>query len=304
VPYQYRPVLKLIRSDRPRLLIADEVGVGKTIEAGLIIKELRARMDLASVLIICPKPLVAERKWFIEMKRFDEHFTELDGRLLRHCLQETNLEGEWPEQYAKAILPFSLFDSDLLFPPSPGRTRARPTLLSLDPPPKFDLVIVDEAHHIRNPETFLNQGVRYFCDNADAVIFLTATPVQLGSEDLYTLLNVLRPDLVIDRASFDQMAAPTRLLIAMNEAGQQAAISNTRLSESRCHFLSGEEDPPLRSDNSRKLTSQVTKPACGCADNELPEVRMGERAARPRGRWTARAPEKPSEHSAPNLKRS
>ena len=45
VPYQYRPVLKLIRSDRPRLLIADEVGVGKTIEAGLILKELRARMD-------------------------------------------------------------------------------------------------------------------------------------------------------------------------------------------------------------------------------------------------------------------
>src|SRR5205807_883469 len=44
VPYQYRPVLKLIRSDRPRLLIADEVGVGKTIEAGLIIKELMARM--------------------------------------------------------------------------------------------------------------------------------------------------------------------------------------------------------------------------------------------------------------------
>lgn len=210
VPYQYRPVLKLIRSDRPRLLIADEVGVGKTIEAGLIIKELRARMDLASVLIICPKPLVAERKWFIEMKRFDEYFTELDGRLLRHCLQETHLEGVWPEQYAKAILPFSLFDSDLLIPPSTSRGRARTTLLNLDPPPKFDLVIVDEAHHIRNPETFLHQGVRYFCDNAGAVLFLTATPVQLGSEDLYTLLNVLRPDLVIDRASFDQMAAPNR----------------------------------------------------------------------------------------------
>jgi SNF2 family DNA or RNA helicase len=210
VPYQYRPVLKLLRSDRPRLLIADEVGVGKTIEAGLIIKELCARMDLASVLIICPKPLVAERKWSIEMKRFDQHFTELDGRLLRHCLQETNLEGEWPEQYAKAILPFSLFDSDLLFPPPAGRARMIPALLSLDPPPKFDLVIVDEAHHIRNSETFLHQGVRYFCDNADAVLFLTATPVQLGSEDLYTLLSVLRPDLVIDHASFEQMAAPNR----------------------------------------------------------------------------------------------
>lgn len=210
VPYQYRPVLKLIRADRPRLLIADEVGVGKTIEAGLIIKELQARMELSSVLIICPKTLVAERKWFVEMKRFDEHFTALDGPQLRHCLNETHLEGEWPEQYAKVILPFSLFDSDLVFGRSDRGKKKDEGLLALDPPPKFDLVIVDEAHHIRNTETYLHQGVRYFCDNAQAVLFLTATPVQLGSEDLYTLLNVLRGDLIIDHASFDQMAAPNR----------------------------------------------------------------------------------------------
>ena len=210
VPYQYRPVLKLIRSDRPRLLIADEVGVGKTIEAGLIIKELRARTDLSSVLIICPKALVAERKWYLEMRRFDEQFTALDGRLLRHCLNETQLEGEWPEQYSKAILPFSLFDSDLVLGRPSDRGRMGTGLLKLDPPPKFDLVIVDEAHHIRNSETFLHQGVRYFCDNAEAVLFLSATPVQLGSEDLYTLLNVLRPDLVIDPSSFAQMAEPNR----------------------------------------------------------------------------------------------
>ncbi|MDP2105135.1 MAG: SNF2-related protein, partial [Desulfobulbaceae bacterium] len=192
VPYQYRPVLKLIRADRPRLLIADEVGVGKTIEAGLIIKELKARMDLSSVLIICPKALVAERKWFLEMKRFDEHFTAFDGQLLRHCLRETHLEGEWPEQYARTIIPFSLFDSDLLFGRD-GRGRIKEQgLLKLDPPPKFDLVIVDEAHHLRNSATYLHQAVRYFCDNADAVVFMTATPVQLGSQDLYTLLNVLR----------------------------------------------------------------------------------------------------------------
>jgi len=210
VPYQYRPVLKLIRADRPRLLIADEVGVGKTIEAGLIIKELRARMDISSILIICPKALVAERKWYVEMKRFDEQFTALNGSLLRHCLKETHLGEEWPEQYSKAILPFSLFDSNLVFGKSGRSNKKGQGLLSLDPPPKFDLVIVDEAHHIRNSETFLHQGVRYFCDNAQAVLLLTATPVQLGSEDLYTLLNVLRPDLVIDHASFEQMAEPNQ----------------------------------------------------------------------------------------------
>lgn len=223
VPYQYRPVLKLVRADRPRLLIADEVGVGKTIEAGLIIKELRARIDIESILVICPKALVAERKWFNELKRFDEYFTALDGPLLRHCLRETHLEGEWPEQYDKAIVPFSLFDSDLIFG-SAGRGKRRDTgLLSLDPPPKFDLVIVDEAHHIRNTETFLHQGIRYFCDNAEAVLLLTATPVQLGSEDLFTLLNVLRPDLVIDHASFDQMAEPNRYINTAVEHCRAAA---------------------------------------------------------------------------------
>jgi SNF2 family DNA or RNA helicase len=119
VPYQYRPVLKLIRADRPRLLIADEVGVGKTIEAGLILKELKARMDIRSVLIICPKALVSEHKWRNEMKRFDEDFEELDGAKLRFCLHETDLEGQWPRKNSYAILPFSLFNyAEYHSPPS------------------------------------------------------------------------------------------------------------------------------------------------------------------------------------------
>jgi ATP-dependent helicase HepA len=231
VPYQYRPVFKLIRADRPRLLIADEVGVGKTIEAGLILKELQARSDIKSVLVICPKALVAERKWELELKRFDEHFLPLDGSLLRHCIKETHLSGEWPVQYEKVILPTSLFDSDLLFGKS-GRGKARDVgLLELDPPPKFDLVIVDEAHHIRNSETFLHQAVRYFADNAEAVLFLSATPVQLGRDDLYTLLNVLRPDVIIDPASFNQMAEPNTFInraIAACRRGEESWTEEVR----------------------------------------------------------------------------
>lgn len=214
VPYQYRPVFKLITADRPRLLVADEVGVGKTIEAGLILKELQARSDIKSVLIICPKALVSERKWELEMKRFDESFVPLNGSLLRHCIKETHLSGEWPAQYEKAILSTSLFDNDLLFGKLPKGKSRDPGLLDLDPPPKFDLVIVDEAHHIRNSETFLHQAVRYFSDNAEAVVFLSATPVQLGRDDLFTLLNVLRPDLIIDPASFGQMAEPNQFINA------------------------------------------------------------------------------------------
>jgi ATP-dependent helicase HepA len=203
VPYQFRPVIKFIRSDRPRLLIADEVGVGKTIEAGLILRELQARKDVKSVLVLCPKALVTDRKWERDLRRFDERFTQLDSKTLRYCINETHLDGEWPQNHAKTILSFSAFSDETLF----GNAR-KLGLLKLDPPPRFDLVIVDEAHHLRNAETYVHKAVRYFTANADAVLFLTATPIQLGSDDLFVLLNLLRPDVIIDRETFRRMAEP------------------------------------------------------------------------------------------------
>jgi len=210
IPYQFRPVLKFIRSDRPRLLIADGVGVGKTIEAGLILRELQARREIQSVLIICPRPLVTERKWEKEMRRFDQQFTHLDGRTLRYCISEMDLEGAWPDRHQKAIMPYSLFNEVLLH----GQKRTK-GLLDLDPPPQFDLVIVDEAHHIRNQHTYAHKAVRFFCDHAEAAVFLTATPIQLGDHDLFVLLNALRPDFVLDEKSFQHIAAPNPFI---NEA--------------------------------------------------------------------------------------
>ena len=206
IPYQFRPVLKFIRSDRPRMLIADGVGVGKTVEAGLIVRELQARRDIDSILVVCPRPLVTERKWQIEMKRFDQQFTHLDGPTLRFCIREMDLDGVWPEQHKYVILPYSLLDETLLHG-APGRSD-RKGLLDLNPPPRFDLVIVDEAHHVRNPNTYTHQAVRFLCDHAEAAVFLTATPIQLGSHDLFVLLNMLRPDLIRDQQTFRHMAAP------------------------------------------------------------------------------------------------
>ena len=106
IPYQYRPVLRLLRADRPRLLIANEVGIGKTIEAGLILRELYARQELRRVLVVCSKAFIVEEKWQQEMCRFDEEFTPLDGAALRHCLKQTDLDGKSPERYARPILPY------------------------------------------------------------------------------------------------------------------------------------------------------------------------------------------------------
>ncbi len=212
IPHQFRPVLKFIRSDRPRLLIADGVGVGKTIEAGLILKELEARRNLDSVLIICPRPLVSERKWEAEMERFGEDFTALNGETFRYCINELKLEGAWPEKYKKAVIPYSLFDESNIF----GNSR-RPGLLAVDPP-KFDLVIVDEAHHIRNTATYAYKAVDRFCESAEAAVMLTATPVQLHQDDLFVLLNVLRPDLIIDKKTFYDMSEPNEFINAASAA--------------------------------------------------------------------------------------
>lgn len=216
VPYQFRPALKMIKADEPRILIADSVGVGKTIEAGLIIKELEARSELDNVVVICPKPLVSEKKWEEEMKKFDEDFTPLTGGALRQIISDTNRDEVWPARYNKVIIPYSIMDSRA-YEGDDGRHRQSVGLMDLDPAPHFDLVIIDEAHHIRNgsldkEKAYAYKCTKYFCDHADAVVMLTATPLQTGDDDLFTLLNVLRPDIVIDKATFNLMSKPNEFI--------------------------------------------------------------------------------------------
>lgn len=227
VPYQFRPALKLIKSDEPKILIADSVGVGKTIEAGLIIKELEARNDLDNILIICPKPLVSERKWELEMKRFDEDFIPLDGQELRQVISDTHRDEEWPARYSKAIIPYSILDSKI-YQGDDKKKGKEYCLLDLDPPPHFDLVIIDEAHHIRNgslekEKAFAYKCVRYFCEHADAVVMLTATPLQTSDDDLFTLLNLLRPDVVMDKEVFTMMSRPNEFIYRASHAVRGAA---------------------------------------------------------------------------------
>ena len=232
IPYQFRPVLRFIRAERPRLLIADGVGVGKTIEAGLILRELQARREIRSVLVICPRPLITEKKWLREFKRFGEDFIQLDGKTLRYCLDGMDSEGVWPERYQKCIVPYSLLTDELLDGAEKKKSKKK-GLLQLDPPPSFDLVIVDEAHHVRNSETQAHQVVRFFCEHAQAAVFLTATPIQTRSDDLYVLLNMLRPDLILDRESFASMTEPNpwinKAVLAMrrhDENWQQTALES------------------------------------------------------------------------------
>ncbi len=202
IPFQFKPLLRFLRADQPRLLIADEVGVGKTIEAGLILRELQARQELGNILIVCPKALVW--KWQEEMKRFDEDFHPLTAESLRDCLKETQQNGYWPSRYARSIVNIEL----LRHPNYINGTAYDWGFFELDTPPHFSFVIFDEAHYLRNQNTNSHQIAKFLCDTSEAVVFLTATPVHTGQEDLYSLLHLLRPDLLPDFGVFQQMIEP------------------------------------------------------------------------------------------------
>lgn len=201
LPHQFKPVLKYLESPANGLLIADEVGLGKTIEAGYILKELRARnrMTFRRVLVVCPAGL--RIKWMQELnRRFAESFDIADARKVRELVGKVERDGERVE--------FALIASYQTL-----RSKSvRDVVEGLGP---INLTIVDEAHHFRNPDTQthdLAEGLREISDN---MIFLSATPVQLGDQNLHALLRLLAPDFVGDYASFvGQLKANKKVLAA------------------------------------------------------------------------------------------
>ena len=175
-PYQFKPLLKFLESPRHRLLICDEVGLGKTIEAGLILLELKARQSLRLVLIVCPSNL--RPKWRLELRqRFGEDFRILQPADLRAFLDDYE---ENPERATlNGIVSLETIRVESI--------RRRLEELSVP----FDLVIFDEAHHLRNFGTSQREAALVATEPAQAVVMLTATPVHLGEENLFSLLNLL-----------------------------------------------------------------------------------------------------------------
>ncbi|MGX1565619.1 helicase-related protein [Streptomyces sp. NPDC055506] len=210
-PYQFRPVLKLMSSDRQRLLIADEVGLGKTIEAGLIWNELEQRTHLRRTpgrrggthfrgLVVCPAALVT--KWQNEMRdRFDRDLRVLDKDGMAK-LVELFRSGDTSEPFAGVV--------------SLERLRRAGQLDELaDLQPRFDLVIVDEAHYLRNASSRSHAAAALLADWADALIFLSATPLNLGNQDLYNLVHLLDEASFPEPKVFENQLEPNRHLNAV-----------------------------------------------------------------------------------------
>jgi SNF2 family DNA or RNA helicase len=204
--YQFKPVLKFLDSPVGRLLIADEVGLGKTIESMYIWKELQAREDARRLLIVCPAML--RDKWLTDIKnRFNFDATIIDAKHLLEATQSFLQRGNYqPFIYITSLegLRIKKWDEDI------KSTRAELARLLYDNQANtefsiFDLVIIDEAHYLRNPETANNKLAQLLRDASRHLVLLTATPIQIRSNNLYQLLKLLSPEDFFDLSTFERM---------------------------------------------------------------------------------------------------
>lgn len=212
-PYQFRPVVRLLETGSLRLLIADEVGLGKTIEAGLVWTELDARKLANRVLVVCPSMLVP--KWKAEMEnRFGFDLTELTKDGLDDLLDRFESDRVPPRLHLICSI---------------ERLRIWKGLERLaEIDPQFDLVIADEAHAFRNSGTKSNALGVLLSEWADALVFLSATPLNLGNDDLYNLLELLAPGEFDDRTVLEERLRPNAVLNAVSASLLDRSVPNER----------------------------------------------------------------------------
>ena len=161
----------------PRVLLADEVGLGKTIEAGLILSQQLLTGRAQRVLIMVPDALI--HQWLVEMlRRFNLHFSLYDHARLEEGHDDAPFETE-----QLVLAPYSLF----------AGSSARAMALEAD----WDMVVVDEAHHLhRGPgeEGALYGFVEALSASTKGLLLLTATPEQAGVEGHFERLRLLDPN--------------------------------------------------------------------------------------------------------------
>ena len=177
---------------QPRVLLADEVGLGKTIEAGLILHRLHLTGRAQRILILLPDSLV--HQWFVELwRRFNLLFSLFD---LERC---EAIEANQPN--ANPFLENQLILCSLSF------LVANPSRCQQALEAGWDLVVVDEAHHLRWAPEYPSPEyacVEQFARISKGLLLLTATPQQLGLQSHFARLRLLDPDRYADLGAFEQ----------------------------------------------------------------------------------------------------
>ena len=246
VPHQLYIADEVANRHAPRVLLADEVGLGKTIEAGLILHRLLLAGRAERALILVPDSLT--HQWLVELLR-------------RFSLQVTLLD----EQQSQAHGSENPFDSGQLILASQGWLFANPARQQQAHQSHFDMLIVDEAHHLDWSAEGGGPGyqcVEQLADDIDGLLLLTATPEQMGLESHFARLRLLDPERYHDLARFreeerhyTEVAAAIDALDALpGDAGTRAsvdAVADDRDSQALLATLTHPESDAAQQDAAR-----------------------------------------------------
>ena len=193
-PHQVRAFERLYAHWPPRLLIADEVGLGKTIQAGLLLRQAWLAGRAKRILILAPKAVL--RQWQIELReKFNLNWPIYDGRQLVWYASPARRGSD-----RRPVAPDAWHAEPVVIASSQLMRRRDRAQVLLDEAPPWDLVVLDEAHHARRraagsaqeggPNALLRlmQGLK---DRAAGLLLLTATPMQVHPIEVWDLLNLL-----------------------------------------------------------------------------------------------------------------
>lgn len=246
IPHQLNIAHDVGRRHAPRVLLADEVGLGKTIEAGMILHQQLLAGSAERVLIVVPETL--QHQWLVEMlRRFNLRFSLFDDERYAEAQHDSDNPFE-TEQLVICSLDFV------------RRSKQRLEHLC---EAEWDLMVVDEAHHLvwsENAPSREYQAIEQLAEHVPGILLLTATPEQLGMESHFARLRLLDPSRFHDFEQFveeQQHYRPVADAVALLLAGNH--LTNDQLN--MLSELIGEQDiePLLQTANSNREGSDAAR---------------------------------------------
>ncbi|MDN4483207.1 DEAD/DEAH box helicase [Demequina lignilytica] len=209
LPYQAAAIQKALDPDnlRPRILLADAVGLGKTIEIGMILSELVRRGRGERILIVTPRH-VLEQMQHEMWTRFALPFVRLDSAGIQRVRQKLPATRNPFTYYKRAIISIDTLKSDRYL----AHLRHQ----------KWDAVVIDESHNLTNSGTLNNRLARTLAPTADALILASATPHNGRMESFANLIRLLEPTAVRPDGEPDPDET-TRLIIRRHRNSPEVA---------------------------------------------------------------------------------
>tara|TARA_R110002073_G_scaffold101455_6_gene230560 strand:+ start:442 stop:3342 length:2901 start_codon:yes stop_codon:yes gene_type:complete len=250
IPHQLYIANEVAHRYAPRVLLADEVGLGKTIEAGLILHQQLLTERVQRVLIIVPETLV--HQWLVEMlRRFNLHFSVFDEVRCEVLEESDDLDNPFhSEQLILCSLDFLCLNPKSFQAAMEG---------------DWDLLIVDEAHHLQWSEQVVSPEytvIEQLAARTKGILLLTATPEQLGKASHFARLRLLDPDrfssfdaFVVEEQSYEPIARAVEALLGEQDFGDEieTIIASTIQTKHSHELLTNLKNTMLGSEENKQV---------------------------------------------------